>query len=251
MLTALVVDDEPRAVERLATMLEESGCVEVIGTASSVDDAERFLAGRRPDCVFLDIDMPGRLGPDLVASLPAETRHVFVTAHEQHAAAAFHQGAVDYILKPFDADRLAVTLGRLRDACSRPVPAIDSEPHDSAEDAATVRLVIAGGREVVLVPLADVVWIEACQNYTRVQAIGQPPGMIRRTLGAWQDLLHATGGFVRLDRSLVIRLAALRSRVWQSRDQTLLVFTGVAEPMPIGRVAALRLRQLLDGQPGG
>ena len=75
--------------------------------------------------------------------------------------------------------------------------------------------------------------------------------MIRRTLGAWQDLLHATGGFVRLDRSLVIRLAALRSRVWQSRDQTLLVFTGVAEPMPIGRVAALRLRQLLDGQPGG
>jgi DNA-binding LytR/AlgR family response regulator len=133
--------------------------------------------------------MPGRLGPDLVASLPAETRHVFVTAHEQHAAAAFHRGAVDYVLKPFDAVRLAITLGRLRDACSRPVPAIDSEPHDSAEDAATVRLVIAGGREVVLVPLADVVWIEACQNYKRVQTIG--------------------------------------------------------------RAAALRLRQLLDGQPGG
>jgi DNA-binding LytR/AlgR family response regulator len=251
MLTALVVDDEPRAVARLAAMLEQSGCVEVIGTASSVDDAERFLAGRRPDCVFLDIDMPDRLGPDLVASLSPETRHVFVTAYEGHAISAFHKGALDYILKPFDADRLAVTLERLRDACGLPEIATAPDPGGSLEDALTVQLAVGGDRGVVLVPLADVVWIEACQNYTRVQAIGHPPGMIRRTLGTWQELLHTVGGFERLDRSLVIRLAALRSRVWKSRDQTLLYFTGVDKPIPIGRAAASRLRQLLDGQAGG
>jgi len=118
MITALVVDDEPRAVDRLAAMLEASGLVEVIGTAGNVDDAERFLAGRVPDVVFLDIDMPRRLGIDLVASLPERTKLVFVTAHEGHAVDAFRHGALDYVLKPFDEERLAVTLGRLAKAAS-------------------------------------------------------------------------------------------------------------------------------------
>ncbi|MFM9025579.1 MAG: LytR/AlgR family response regulator transcription factor [Planctomycetaceae bacterium] len=256
MITALLVDDEPRAVTRLAGLLEQSAAVEVIGTASSVDDAERFLAGRVPDVVFLDIDMPGRLGVDLVASIPAGTKLVFVTAHEGHAVDAFRHGAVDYVLKPFDEDRLAITLGRLgaipadRPATpERPAPAAAKAHHDEPPPAVppdTVRISLDAGRTTVLVPLRDVAWIESVQNYTRVQAAGRRPGTMRRTMQEWADLLATSSDFQRLGRSLIVRLSALRSTQWQSRDQTLLSFTGVDDPLPVGRTAAARLRELLD-----
>jgi len=244
MITALLVDDEPRATARLASLLERSGLVEVIGTAASVDDAERFLRGRMPDAVFLDIDMPGRQGVDLVASIPAGTQLVFVTAHEGHAVEAFRQGAADYILKPFDEARLAITLGRLGSAASGPPPA----PSAPGQAEHAVRLSFDGGRRVEIVPLAEVAWIEAVQNYSRVQAARRLPGQIRRSMRDWEARLHAEQGFHRLDRSLIIHLPALRSTQWQSRDQTLLFFADVADPLPVGRTAAARVRELLDAR---
>jgi two-component system LytT family response regulator len=249
MITALIVDDEPLAVDRLAAMIEASGLIEVIGTASSVDDAERFLAGRVPDVVFLDIDMPRRLGIDLVASLPAGTKLVFVTAHEGHAVDAFRHGALDYVLKPFDSERLALTIERLVKPTHKSV-ASSSPATASGIDAgaANVRLVFEDSRESEIVPLAEVAWIEAVQNYTRVQAAGRLPRMLRRTMQEWDALLRPTGDFYRLGRSLIIRLPSLRSTQWKSRDQTLLFFAGVTQPLPIGRTAAIRLKELLDGQ---
>jgi two-component system LytT family response regulator len=245
MITALLVDDEPRAVARLAEMLEASEAVDVIGTAASVADAERFLTGRVPDVVFLDIDMPGRLGVDLVASIPPGTKLVFVTAHEGHAVDAFRHGAVDYVLKPFDEERLAITLGRLT-AAAPPDPA--GAGSGSGVSLGSVRLTFDAGRRVEIVPLEEVAWIEAVQNYTRVQAAGQKPAVVRRTLQEWDDLLGAESGFHRLGRSLIIRLSALRSTQWQSRDQTLLFFERVTEPLPIGRAAATRLREILEAR---
>ena len=120
MITALLVDDEPNAIERLAELLESFPGVEVIGTARDVGDAERFLAGRSPDVVFLDINMPGRLGFDLMASVSFGTRVVFVTAHEDRAVDAFRAGAVDYVLKPVDRDRLAIPIDRLEALVASP-----------------------------------------------------------------------------------------------------------------------------------
>ena len=114
MITALLVDDEPKALERLAELLEAFAAVEVIGRAGSVDEAERFLQGRVPDVVFLDVTMPGRLGIDLLNSVPQETKVGFVTARDTYAVTAFREGAVDYVLKPFDHDRLAITIERLQ-----------------------------------------------------------------------------------------------------------------------------------------
>ena len=113
MITALLVDDEPKAIDRLAEMLEAFESIDVIGRAQSVAEAERFLRGRAPDVVFLDITMPGRLGVDLLGSIPHGTAVVFVTARDGYAVDAFRSGAVDYVLKPFDHDRLAITVERL------------------------------------------------------------------------------------------------------------------------------------------
>lgn len=250
MITALLVDDEPRAIDRLSALLETFSGVEVIGTARDVGDAERFLAGRIPDVVFLDINMPGRLGFDLVASVPQKTRIVFVTAHEDRAVDAFRAGAVDYVLKPVDRDRLAITIGRLESITSGGQPAspdvgddADDAGEASGDTADAVTFSLAGGRGVETVAYADIVWVEAVRNYTRVQARGHRPWIIRRTLSEWESILPA-GPFGRISRSLIVQLPAIRSLQWQSRDQTLVFFKHVDAPLPIGRAATARIKEL-------
>ena len=261
MITALLVDDEPKAIDRLAAMLESFGTFEVIGTARSVGDAERFLRGRTPDVVFLDMNMPGRLGVDLVSSIPPQSRVVFVTAHESHAVEAFRAGAVDYVLKPFDRDRLAITVERLeaqfaveeaRDAGDSPLPHKDQPPRGrkqepgeaSADDGSTVALSAQRGRGVTVVPYADIMWIEAIKNYSHVQARGKKPWLIRRTMAEWEALLPAAQ-FGRISRSLIVQTVAIRSTQWQSRDQTLVFFNGLETPLPLGRTAAARIKEIL------
>jgi two-component system LytT family response regulator len=254
VISALLVDDEPLALDRLAALLESFETVDVVGTARSVDDAERFLRGRVADVVFLDINMPGRLGIDLVAGMPPGTKVVFVTAAEGHAIDAFRHGAVDYLLKPFDRDRLAITVERLeqlfaREAAAQPAaeaePAVEEAGEAGADTADGVTLTAGRGRRVEVVPYAEIVWIEAVKNYTRLQARGRPPQVVRRTMGEWEASLPATD-FQRISRSLIVQVPAVRATQWQSRDQTLLFFAGVSDPLPVGRTAAARLKDLLQ-----
>jgi len=255
MITALVVDDEPRAVSALADLLETFPGVDVIGTARDVGDAERFLAGRSPDVVFLDIDMPGRIGFDLVPSVPATTRIVFVTAHDARALDAFRVGAIDYVLKPVDRDRLALTIERLEAwvPAARAADAEDGEAAAQAGDgddgpqapAGTVRLAFAGGRGSETVPLTDIAWVEGVRNYTRVQLRDRKAALVRRTMAEWEAILPASA-FGRISRSLIIQLAAIRATQWQSRLQTLVFFHGVDDALPLGRAGTTRLKELVQ-----
>jgi two-component system LytT family response regulator len=258
MITALLVDDEPKAVERLSSLLGAFDAVDVVGTAATADEAERFLAGRSVDVVFLDINMPGRLGIDLAGCLPPHTKVVFVTAHEDYALDAFRKGAIDYILKPVDRDRLAITLDRLDTSLEPAGSATEEEGNDagewgdeagdaSADTADAVTLSGRRGSSIDVVSYADIVWVEAVKNYSRVQARGRRPRLVRRTMAEWEKLLPATA-FQRVSRSLVVQLPAITSTQWQSRDQTLLFFAGVPHSLPIGRTAAARLKELLRAE---
>ena len=252
MITALLVDDETKAIDRLSSLLESFPLIEIIGTAHDVGDAERFLTGRSPDVVFLDINMPGRLGFELVSSIPPTARIVFVTAHEDRALDAFRAGAMDYLLKPVDRDRLAITIERLETqlVSGRPVAMdhgglADEDAGEASNDTAeSVTFSLAGGRGFETVAYSDIVWVEAVRNYTRVQSRDRRPRIIRRTMAEWEAILPAAA-FGRVSRSLIMQLAAIRSMQWQSRDQTLVFFVGATESLPIGRAATSRLKELL------
>lgn len=246
MITALLVDDETGAIERMAELLERFPAVSVIGAACDVADARRFLGGRTPDVVFLDIDMPGGSGFELVPHIPASTRVVFVTAHEAGAIDAFRVGATDYLRKPVDIDRLAVTIDRLvgRPDPSRPGAAAASPSNSNPAHEADVTLAHVGSRVIETVPRTAIAWVEACRNYSRVQLPDRRPLLVRRPLADWEGILPELE-FCRLDRSLFVRVAAIKSTQWQSRYQTLIFFRGVADALPIGRAATVRLKDLL------
>jgi two-component system LytT family response regulator len=256
MITALLVDDEPKAIDRLAEMLEAFEAIDVIGRAQSVAEAERFLRGRVPDVVFLDITMPGRLGVDLLGSVPHGTAVVFVTARDGYAVDAFRAGAVDYVLKPFDQDRLAITVERLEQRFAAHDGRSPSDPPPEAlggdrtkareisgDEGQAVRLATGRGTGFVVVPYAEIAWIEAVQNYTRVQIIGEQPTVVRRTMQEWEALLPPA--FARISRSLIVQVPKIRSTQWQSRDQMLVLFEGLEDPLPIGRTPMARLKELL------
>jgi two-component system LytT family response regulator len=121
-LRAFLVDDEPLALTRLARLLAATGRVELVGQALSPDGALAALTEGAADVVFLDIHMPGMSGLALAERLPRDLAVVFTTAYDQHALAAFDANAVDYLLKPVEAERLARALDKLerrRDEPSR------------------------------------------------------------------------------------------------------------------------------------
>ena len=273
----------------LSGSLAGPAMVEVVGTAGNRAAARRLLRDRRPDVAFVDPKMPGRGGSELLSIIDPVTRIVIVTSDDSFAMAAFAHGAIDYLLKPSSPERLAVTLQRLEQsiapAGSRPAERQPGRRDDEKRPTATPRqrdaarptdavaadatgqppaagtpgspLTIADkvalfrerGRTVELVPVADIIWVEALQNYTRLQLRGGKPIVLKRTLAEWQAILPPDH-FGRIGRSLIIQLARLRSTRWQSRDETLLVFEGVENTLPIGRSAAARLKEIFRGGAG-
>jgi two-component system LytT family response regulator len=119
-LRLVIVDDEPLARSRARRLLAEIGGAEVVGEAGSAPEAAECIAATRPDAVLLDIQMPGEDGFSLLARLDPRPAIVFVTAYDQYAVRAFEENAVDYLLKPFRAERLAAALERVRADLARP-----------------------------------------------------------------------------------------------------------------------------------
>ena len=119
-LRVVLVDDEPLARARVRRMLGELGGATVVGEAGSAPEAVRVLEATRPDLLLLDVQMPGEDGFALLGRLESRPAVIFVTAYDQYAVRAFEENAVDYLLKPFRADRLAAALARARRDLAQP-----------------------------------------------------------------------------------------------------------------------------------
>ena len=242
MVTALLVDDEPLANTRMRELLAAHPEIDVIGVAGGLKAARAFLETRSPDVVFLDVEMPGGSGLDLLASVPDATQVVFVTAREKYAVQAFQAAALDYLVKPVDPERLADTVARIRkQAASRPDrPENESEIDDDDADAdEATSAAVLGLDDAVSTPLVDtptsgvvivgdICWIESLRNYTRVAVKGSPRVVLfRRRLRDWDKILPADS-FARVGRSYLVQLALAEQVEWDSRHKTLVTFGDVA-----------------------
>jgi two-component system LytT family response regulator len=261
MLTALLVDDEPRANERMQKLLAAHPEIVVSGIAGNVAEARAVLETQPPDVVFLDVEMPGGSGFDLLKYVPDATQVVFVTAREKYAVAAFAAAALDYLVKPVDPERLADTIARLRKqaAGTQDQPTGEREPGTEDLDADEAAAVAALGLgDVLSVPLAgkttslavtvgDICWIESLRNFTRV-ALKAPAGLLlfRRRLSYWDKVLPP-GSFARVSRSYIVQVAAIDQIEWASRTETVVTFGEGVEPLALGRLPGTRLREILGG----
>lgn len=216
-LRLLIVDDEPLARERLRALLRGDSSIEIAGECANGAEALAAIEKDPPDVVFLDVQMPGANGLQVVNQLPPERRPaiVFATAHDRFAVDAFGVDAVDYLLKPFDRDRLKTALARaaehVRQRRAGDLSArLESLLSDSAPAAKkTTRLAFKSEGRVVFLKPDEIVWVEAADNYILLHLADASRLIVRETLTAVEDRLGSTD-FARVNRSALVRLDCVR-----------------------------------------
>jgi two-component system LytT family response regulator len=196
-MRALIVDDEPLARRELRRLLGAFAGIEVVGEASDIDEARVRVEALSPDVVFLDIQMPGGSGFDLLAQLDRVPRIVFTTAYDQYALKAFDVNALDYLLKPIEPERLATALRKLEAASA-------SAPAAVAQDAPLEQLFIRDGPRCWFVPLREVSVFSAEGNYVRL-LWGKERPMLGRSLSALEEKLDPKR-FFRANRGQIVNL---------------------------------------------
>jgi two-component system LytT family response regulator len=235
---AVIVDDERLARRELRTLLEEAHAeqVRIVGEAASVADAARLVNATDADVVFLDIQLAGETGMDLLPLLGPDVDVVFVTAYDDYTLRAFEVNALDYLLKPVAPERLAVTVNRL--AAVRP-PAPTHEKNVTYDDRLFLRL----GQERAFVRVRDIVAIEADGDGSTLRLA---PHLVRKpsakSLREWEQRLPDRQ-FVRIHRSIIVNLEYVeRLEPWSHASQRVYL-RGVAEPVTMSRRFGARLRE--------
>lgn len=217
-LQILVVDDEAPARRKILRLLRSEPSVQVVGEADSGEAAISAIEKTRPDLVFLDVQMPGADGFDVVRGVSAgdttKVPHVvFVTAHDRYALRAFEVHAFDYLLKPVSEDRFRKVLRRVREQREQGADGSVSRLRDLLDQIArqrgfTERLLIREDNRAFFVSVRDISWIEADRNYV-VLHCGNKMHTVRATLDSLETILDQNL-FVRINRGNMVRFDAIR-----------------------------------------
>ncbi|MDC8770447.1 LytR/AlgR family response regulator transcription factor [Roseateles albus] len=199
-MRVLIVDDEPQARARLQRLLSAMPGIEIAGIAKDGEQALAQVAALAPDVIFLDIQMPGISGLDVAASLPDPAPAVvFASAFDRYALEAFDSDAVDYLLKPVEAERLARALDRLRERLRTRISPT------RAEQAPPAQLLIPDRGRTHVVAVAEILWLEAADNYVLLHLLDGRTPLLRRSLAGL--LVDLGVGFMRTHRSAAVATA--------------------------------------------
>jgi two-component system, LytTR family, response regulator len=235
LLRALIVDSEAPARELLQDMLATHRNVRVVGEANSAPTALSLYEDLHPNLVFMDVNMPRGDGFALLPKLKPLPAIIFVTAYDQFAVKAFEVDAVDYLLKPVRPERLANALQRV---------VYSQKPSQAQPLAYDDKILLDSDDEMRIVFVAEISGIVAEGNYTRVHLADGSSVFVRRGISRWHRMLPAPF-FVRVHRSLIIRLEGVRKVVAQDRDEVSVDLEGFKERLALGRRGSFRLRRAL------
>jgi two-component system LytT family response regulator len=241
-VTAFVVDDEPVARAGLRAMLRAFDWVDVVGEAADGESAVAGIRALRPELVFLDVQMPGLLGTDVLRRLERPPFVIFTTAYSEHAVSAFELGAVDYLLKPFGPTRLAAAMERVRSALGEPASADPFERLSGALAGGPIsRLFVRVGGALVALPVERVSWFEADGDYV-IAHDGSARHVLHLSLSRLEARLDARR-FTRVHRAHVVNLDHVRAFKRDAAGNLEAELLDGAR-VPVSRARAQELRKL-------
>ena len=241
-VTTLVVDDEPVARAGLCAMLTAFNWVSVVGEAADGPAAVEMINHLRPELVFLDIQMPGLLGTDVVRRVEHQPFVIFTTAYSQHAVTAFELSAVDYLLKPFGPGRLATAMERVRSAAGEPTAAGVLERLSGALAGGPIRRLFARvGGALVPIVVQSVSRFEADGDYVTAH-VGSSSHVLHLPLNRLEGRLDPSR-FVRVHRTHLVNLDHVRAFERNARGN-LEAELNDGTRIPVSRSRAQALRSL-------
>jgi two-component system, LytTR family, response regulator len=232
----LIVDDEPLARAGVRRLLEHDDVIQVIGECEDGAEAVVAILDQQPDAVLLDIKMPEMNGLDVVRAIGVERMPltVFITAYDEHALRAFELHAVDYLLKPFDDERFAQTIQRIKSEIQTRAAARLSEKllnvlQDTQPKGGRFlnRIVVRTEGRTLLLKTADVEWIEAADYYARIHAGGKSY-LLRETMNELESKLDPEV-FFRVHRSAIVNLEKVKEIQPYTRGEHVVIMNGGAK----------------------
>ncbi|MBR7800297.1 LytR/AlgR family response regulator transcription factor [Undibacterium fentianense] len=243
MPTAIIADDERLMRDQLRSRLEQVWPdLQILGEAKNGDEAVKLVEQYQPDLAFLDIRMPAKTGLEAAREIGTKAHIVFITAYDQYAVEAFDQGAIDYVLKPADTERLSKTVERLKARLTT-----SHEPNDMSNMLAQLakQLGIAAkpdylqwiqasiGQELRLIPVEDILFFQSDEKYTRVQTATYE-ALIRKPV---RDLAEELDPhlFWQIHRSTLVNSKAISGVVRDMRGRHLVQIKGLTEKLEVSR----------------
>jgi two-component system LytT family response regulator len=255
-LRAIIVDDEELARRGIRALLKRAGDVDIVSECGSGDEAIRAISAAEPELVYLDIQMQGKTGFDVIAALP-ETKcpHViFVTAFDRFAIRAFEVHALDYLLKPVNEARFNESLARARAAVAgarngskirrfwQMATELRASPGNDLLPSMPDRIPVKSQGRVIIVNVADIDRVEADGDYVSVHA-GAKRWLLRETIAAAEARL-ALSGFVRIHRSTLVNIYRVRELLPLSKGEFTVVLLDGTE-LKLSRNYRFALERLL------
>ena len=232
-LKALIVDDEPLARERLASLLSAEPDVQIVGQCRDGEEAVTAIEDHSPNLVFLDIQMPQMSGFDVIEAVGSERMPlvIFVTAYDQHALKAFQVRALDYLLKPFDRERFTDALQRARTQIERDETGdlgrrLMALVKDLRKDQPRAeRLVVKSGGRLYFLRADEIDWVEAAGNYVRLH-VGNTAHLLRETMTAIEGRLDPEK-FFRIHRCRIVNMERIQEmQPWLNGEYSVVLRTG-------------------------
>ena len=242
-LTAVIVDDEELARRLLREYLGAVAEIEIIAECADGFEAVKVITERKPDLVFLDVQMPKLDGFEVLELIGRDVAVIFTTAYDSYAMRAFDAHAVDYLLKPFRFDRLQTAVERARQRIGRPAPApadlsaAARPPHHYPD-----RLVVKDGTRVHIIPIAKLDYAEAQDDYVSLHSEGKT-WLKQQTISSLESSLDPRQ-FVRIHRSYLVNLSRVARIEPYAKDSRVAILTDGAQ-LPVSRSGYDRLKTLL------
>jgi two-component system, LytTR family, response regulator len=238
----LVVDDEPIARAGLRAMLLAFEWVEVVGEAADGASAVAAIESLQPELVFLDVQMPGLLGTEVLSRIEKQPLIIFTTAFAEHAVSAFELGAVDYLLKPFGPRRLSAAMDRIRAAIGEPAGVGALERLTGALSSGPItRLFVRTGGNLVPLLVADVLSFEAEGDYV-IAHTERASHALHLSLNRLEERLDSTR-FARVHRAHIVNLDHVRTFKRDTRGNLEAELVN-GRRVPVSRTRAQELRRL-------
>lgn len=213
MIKAVIIDDEQHCIDRLCNLLPEikNPVIQLSGTAQTVDEGISLISKHHPQLVFLDVQIADKTGFDLLKAIPdAQFQVIFTTAHDRYALQAFRFCALDYLLKPVDADELQAAL--LKVNASKNNSVISEQISELLKGVGTKprKIGVPTLNGIVFVPVSEIIRCHADGNYTELHLAGKKQMVVSKTLKEFENLL-ADYSFFRVHHSDLVNLDYVKS----------------------------------------
>jgi two-component system, LytTR family, response regulator len=245
-IQVLIADDEVLARQKILQLLRDEPDIQVVGEGANAAEVIDLVQLTQPDVLLLDIRMPGMDGFDVISALSCSSplalpSIIFTTAHDQYALKAFEVHAADYLLKPFTRERLMIALRHAREQRDR--MRANGTVRSTQKKEYTNRLVFRSKGRIIFLPIAEIRWIGAEENYVRICA-GKENHLLRNTMANFESKLDPEV-FLRIHRSAIVNLQHVKEFRSDGNEGECFVTMSDGHKLPVSRGYRSRITSLI------